>query len=422
MSTKVRSLLFATVFLTCVFFVNQEDRILHAVDFIPPGFVNLHRPGINQKVETTSPTIIAGDKALENILRTRAQCLQDFPDLYHAVASSASHYRNHPLRRADLEKAFESSKDDFTWVVIRNNEVFVRSRHGGFQSRVQAVLADLHRAIITSPERLPDVEFLFSTADSGPSEKYTPVFGLSRGLKERAFLIPDFGYWAWPEPHVNGFMEFENEVERVEHEVPWAKKKNQLFWRGAAKMNPEREHLVRLSEQHNTTWGNVRDINWGDLKEDDRYDMADHCRFKFLAHIEGARYSARLKYLQHCKSVIVTHEQKWTTHLSHLLNDDGVGRNVVVVSSGFKGVEKVMEDLLLNEEKAEKIAKNSQETFGKLYGRLGAEVCYWRQLIRGYHSIMTPEFQRSVSSGYDTKSMKDYESVMLMGKTEWAIS
>jgi hypothetical protein len=62
-------------------------------------------------------------------------------------------------------------------------------------------------------------------------------------------------------------------------------------------MNPEREHLVRISEQNNETWGNAQNIDWGELKEGDRYDMADHCRLKFVAHIEGAWYSARLKYL-----------------------------------------------------------------------------------------------------------------------------
>jgi hypothetical protein len=99
-----------------------------------------------------------------------------------------------------------------------------------------------------------------------------------------------------------------------------------------------------------------------------------------------------------------------------------VEQNVVVVGSHFKGVEMVIEDLLLNNEKAKKIARNSQETFGKRYGRLGAEVCYWRQLIRGYHSIMTPDFQRSVTSRYNGEGAKDYESVMLMGKTEWEIA
>ena len=182
-------------------------------------------------------------------------------------------------------------------------------------------------------------------------------------------------------------------------------------------MNPEREHLVKISEQNNETWGNVQNIDWGELKEGDRYDMADHCRFKFVAHIEGARYSARLKYLQHCNSVVVTHQQKWTTHLSHLLRTEGVEQNIVVVGSDFTGVETVMEDLLVNDEKAMKIARNSQETFGKRYGKIGAEVCYWRQLIRGYHSIMRPEFQQSVSNRYDGEGAKDYESVMLMGGT-----
>lgn len=406
MLTKSRVILLLVLSLVSLVLIYKRERIFNAV--------NVER--LNLLNPTLSPTTrIADDKTLENLLRTQSQCITDFPDLYDSIDRSIAHYQNQPLQRADLEKAFEGAESKFTWVVIRNNQLYVRSRHGGFQSRVQAVLADLHRAILTSPERLPNIEFLFNTADSAPPGNYTPVFGLCRGLDERAFLIPDFGYWAWPEPYVNGFTEFENQAEKVEKEVPWTEKKDELFWRGNVDMNPERQHLVSISDQHNETWGNVRHIDWGNLKEGDRYDMADHCRFKFVAHIEGARYSARLKYLQHCNSVIVTHEQKWTTPLSHLLKIDGADQNVVVVGPDFTNIDSVMEDLLLNKEKAANIARNSQEMFGKKYGRLGAEACYWRQLIRGYHSIMTPEFQRSVSN----EGSKDYESVMLMGKTDW---
>jgi hypothetical protein len=97
------------------------------------------------------------------------------------------------------------------------------------------------------------------------------------------------------------------------------------------------------------------------------------------------------------------------------LRTEDVEQNIVVVGSDFTGVETVMEDLLVNDEKAMKIARNSQETFRKRYGKIGAEVCYWRQLIRGYHSIIRPEFQQSVSNRYDGDGAKDYESVMLMG-------
>lgn len=404
----------------------QKEQISDVVQNIRPAF-DLVTPGADSEAPESKVTPVTDldEESVpvtdtDNLLRSEAQCKHDFPELYDSIDASISHYQKRPIQRDALEKTF--SENEFTWVVIRNNQLFVRSRHHGWQSRVQAVLADLHRAIITSPERLPDVEFLFNTADSAPDGKYTPVFGLSRGLDERAFLIPDFGYWAWPEPHVNGFTEFENQVARLEKKIPWDKKVDQLFWRGAAKFNTEREQLVSISEQHSDTWGNVRNIDWSDLKEGDLHDMADHCKFKFLAHMEGVRYSARLKYLQHCNSVIVTHERKWTTHLSHLMKSQGADQNIVVVGPDFTGVDEVMQDLLSHKEEAKKIADNSQEMFGKKYGRLGAEVCYWRQLIRGYHSVMTPAFQRSVTNFHHAEGAKDYESVMLMGKTEWEIA
>lgn len=396
---------------------SQRQRIVDSKLFPDHSLATSRTPA---PLETSLPVKIEDDPDLDNLLRTQEQCNLDFPDLYDAIDTSVEHYRNNPLNFADLDEIYSDA--GYTWVIIRNNKLYVRSRHNGFQSRVQAVLADLHRAIITSPERLPDIEFLFSTADSAPDGKYTPVFGLSRGIDERQFLIPDFGYWSWPEPHVNGFTSFEDQAQILEKETPWSKKKKQLFWRGAAKLNDERGQLVAMSEVHNTTWGNVRNIDWENLKDDDRYDMADHCQFQFLAHIEGSRYSARLKYLQHCNSVIVTHERKWSTHLSHLLKPSGVEQNVVVVGPDFNDVDQVMNDLLNNKEKSKKIAKNSQELFGEKYGRLGAEVCYWRALIRGYRSIMSADFRKLVGERYDKDMMKDYESVMLMGKTEWEIA
>lgn len=416
MLSRARFGLIAAILCIAIVVVYRRERILDTIKFernkIISSTTTTTRP---PKLGIAPTTNTEDDKTLDNFLRTQAQCIEDYPDLYDSINISIAHYETHPLQRADLENVFKGAENSFTWVVIRNNQLYVRSRHKGFQSRVSAVLADLHRAIITSPERLPDIEFLFNTADSAPPEDYTPVMGMCRGLDEHAFLIPDFGYWAWPEPYVNGFTEFENQVEKVEVDVPWKDKKDQLFWRGNVDMNPERQNLISISDKNNETWGNVRHIDWGNLQLDDRYDMADHCRFKFVAHIEGARYSARLKYLQHCNSVIVTHEPRWTTTLSHLLKTEGVGQNVVVVGSDFKNVESVMVDLLSSEEKAINIARNSRETFGKRYGRLGAQTCYWRQLIRGYHSIMTPEFQSNISR----EGMKDYESVMLMGKTEW---
>ena len=403
------------IFLLCIY---QRQRIFETIYVESPSkSTKAASQFLNSDILSTTSI---NEKTQENLLRNQAQCLQDFPDLFESIDASVAHYREHPIRRADLDEALQGNEGDYTWVIVRNNQLYVRSRHGGFQSRVQAVLADLYRAIITSPERLPDIEFLFNTADSAPDHKYTPVFGLSRRSEERAFLISDFGYWAWPEPLVNGFTAFEIQVEKVEAELTWDKKKDQLFWRGNVRMHPERERLVSIAEKYNDTWGNVRNLDWGDIGKNDRYDMAEHCRFKFLAHIEGATYSARLKYLQYCNSVIVTHEPQWTTPLSHLLRSEGVEQNVVITGKDFTGVNNVMEDLLMNHEKAKKIARNSQELFGRKYGRLGPEVCYWRQLMRGYYSVMAPDFQRSVIGGEGGEA-KDYESVMLMGTTDWDV-
>lgn len=61
--------------------------------------------------------------------------------------------------------------------------------------------------------------------------------------------------------------------------------------------------------------------------------MADHCKWKFHGFPEGNTYSGRLRYLQNCRVVIVTHEPRWIQHWTHLNNPDwnSLDQNIVYV-------------------------------------------------------------------------------------------
>jgi hypothetical protein len=181
---KPKILIIAIILTVSLFFIYKREQIYSAVDAaIGPGFLNNH-PTIPSKDEIVPATSITSNETLDNLLRTQAQCIEYSHKVYDSIDTSVSHNRNQFLQRADLERLFEGHEGEFTWVVIRNNQVYVRHHHGGFQSRVQAVLADLYRAVVTSPERLPDIEFIFNTADSAPGETYRNVSGeghLSRG-------------------------------------------------------------------------------------------------------------------------------------------------------------------------------------------------------------------------------------------------
>lgn len=109
-------------------------------------------------------------------------------------------------------------------------------------------LASLDEAIKTSPDRFPDVEFVFRCAphaftlsrpalvaltfifsasatdnlDSGPH------FGLTKRDSDRMFLLPDFGFWSWPEPRVLGWRDARRKAIEFERGLNWTAKEDKL--------------------------------------------------------------------------------------------------------------------------------------------------------------------------------------------------
>lgn len=114
--------------------------------------------------------------------------------------------------------------------------------------------------------------------------------------------------------------------------------------------------------------------------------MEDHCRWKFFGFPEGMTYSGRLRYLQNCRSVIVTHEPRWIQHWTHMYNADwnSPDQNIVFVPEAVgpgEGVEvhdqdgvvhkdrtwerlpETMEKLLADDAHAKRIADNQWNFF-----------------------------------------------------------
>ena len=341
-----------------------------------------------------------------NYLLSDDQCTAEFPELYDQIDISVRHYKARGgLKREMLEEAAKGPA--LTRVIVYDNQVYVKSMHQGYQSRVYAVLSDLHRAVVTSPEPLPNIDFIFGTADSGES---SCGFGFARGKKEpHIWLMPCFSFWSWPETLVGDYFEVERKIDAVESRVAWDMKVPKLFWRGAPSMNFRRQAIIDRVE--NASWSDIKPLDWAAHPED-RRDIWDHCQYKYLAHVEGARYSARLKYLQHCESVVVMHAQEWVHHYSHLIRGHGSDQNAVVVGDDWGGLEDAMDGLLQNDGKARAIAHRSRKFFGQQYLTLSAEVCYWRRLIRGYASVL--EFEPNLDA-----SAVPVESVLMMRATQW---
>jgi len=106
----------------------------------------------------------------------------------------------------------------------------------------------------------------------------------------------------------------------------------------------------------------------------DWVSMQDHCRWKFHGFPEGNTYSGRLRYIQNCRSVIVTHEPRWLQHWTHLYNADwnSPDQNIVFVppaiGSGtgdrtWERLPETMDRLLRDDKLARKIADNQWNFF-----------------------------------------------------------
>jgi len=133
----------------------------------------------------------------------------------------------------------------------------------------------------------------------------------------------------------------------------------------------------------------VQELNWGAINQDeegreknhgDLKSLDEHCQYAFLAHVEGWAYSGRLKwvvrisflhtgddvvrYLQQCRSVIVTHPLQYIQHYHHLLNSNpnSPNQNIVEVPLTLQDhLPGVMEELRdpRNRRRVEKIAENN---------------------------------------------------------------
>ena len=249
---------------------------------------------------------------------------------------------------------------------------------------------------------LPSIEFVFTTEDFA-GDNSSPVWAYSkRDEHESVWMMPDFGYWAWPEVKVGPYGEVRRRMAAIDEgedssssstatatrPLSFKDKKKQLVWRGSLNTNPELRSKF-LKSTLGRSWASVRVIDW-DEPDDLRFNLLpieEHCRYMFLAHTEGRSFSGRGKYLLNCRSVVISHALSWREAHHGALISTGPDANYVEVQRDFSDLGRKLEYLIDNPETAERIANNAVRTFRDRYLTPAAESCYWRQLIRAYASV-----------------------------------
>ncbi|KAL4938981.1 glycosyl transferase family 90-domain-containing protein [Aspergillus oleicola] len=327
----------------------------------------------------------------------RTQCAAAFPGLFEDISRARTYWNSQSGISPDELNAI-TLKPGMARARISKGELYVLSTRAGTEDhrrKILAALSAIHRALVSDParntntpqgQRERDIEFIFSVEDKlsdvAGSHSEHPIWTLARTAdEEAAWLMPDFGFWAWSHRHTE-IGPYDEVVQAAAEydDVPWESKQHQLVWRGKPSFAPKlRRALMNATRER--SWADVQPVDW--KRKSNLLRMEEHCRYMFIAHVEGRSYSASLKYRQACRSVIVAHQLQYIQHHHYLLVASGPHQNYVEVSRDFSDLADQLEGLLGDPERAERIADNSVRTFRERYLTPAAESCYWRALWDG---------------------------------------
>ncbi|TVY17332.1 Protein O-glucosyltransferase 1 [Lachnellula arida] len=326
---------------------------------------------------------------------TAEQCDAAFPGLFTEI-DRAIEYRNKIGKITPDDVDISWKEHGAVRAAIIDQQLYVLetkfSGSGVGSLRGLSLLHAIHRAIITSPSPIPNVEFSFSTTDiADPKNRRHSIWALTRTEEqEEKWLMSDFGYWSWPNDVVGAYEQIRREI--AINEMDFADKKKQVVWRGALNTNSIRKNL--LSVTANKDWADVEAMQWIDTNStagngvtSNSIPIPGHCQYQFVIQTEGNSYSGRGKYLQNCNSVVIMHKRTWLEPHHPLLIPSGPSQNIVEVETDFSDLEEKISFLLQNPKQAQRIAKNGIDAFRDRYLTPAAQACYWRRMLGSWADV-----------------------------------
>lgn len=257
--------------------------------------------------------------------------------------------------------------------------------------------------------------------------------------------MPHFGHWSWPIKYVGPLPEVAEQVSQIEADLPFEDKIDKIFWRGTTVFNPLQNGNLRgnfLGVSEGREWADVGALKWnGYEKADNIIQIPEICRYKYIAYTEGITYSGRLPFHLLCESIVITVPINYMMHSSHLMkpmmswnlglessqapSDWAMKRmrkawprdyqpeeaNAVFVSPDWSDLEDTIMWLRSHPKIAKGIAKRQKEMFvHKGYLSESAELCYWRETVRGWSKVAVPS-----GEGWDEDGIP-WETFALTGK------
>ncbi|KAH7110104.1 glycosyl transferase family 90-domain-containing protein [Dendryphion nanum] len=348
------------------------------------------------------------------------QCDIAFPKLYKSLEENVKNRKGKKIEQHEIEI---KQGRCMLRLMIYGGELFVIDAgqpekcyvtNGNERERILGTLAQIDRSLTTSPSSdpsIPNIEFSLSLDDLPlRSTSKGSFFGYTRQSKsayDNIWLMPNYAYWSWNYTHAPSWNSIRREILDVEQGRTWKNKDPRVVWRGKIKMAQLRAELVRISE--GKSWSDVKPVvinNPKDTHTKDVMNLRDFCGYKFTVQTEGTSYSGRLKYLQLCRSALITHPLEWQEFHTHLMQLAGPDINFIEASENFGNLESAMEYYRTHDNEAEEIARNSYETFARRYLTPAAVTCYWRRLFWAYSSVQGFEPQLYIQNEKGEKTMR----------------
>ncbi|KAF3482776.1 uncharacterized protein GIQ15_02100 [Arthroderma uncinatum] len=233
------------------------------------------------------------DRDKINVSLSPSQCKAAFPGLFEDSNRAAAFWGSQggvSMKHLDNIKL----NNGMSRVIIHNGELYVvaaRAAQEDHRKKILAVLSSMHHALSGAVGNWtqPSIEFIFSVEDrvddvAAPGH---PLWALARkATEESVWLIPDFGFWAWDNAAnaIGPYNQVVDRIQRQEVTVPWSSKADKLVWRGKLSFAPKlRRNLLDVARDQ--PWGDVKEIVW--TEKQNFISMDDHCKYKFIAHVEG---------------------------------------------------------------------------------------------------------------------------------------
>jgi hypothetical protein len=371
---------------------------------------------------------------------SESQCNAAFPDLFKEI-ERAVQYREKVGKMSVEELDVGWRGDGIVRAMIHKNRLYIIDAHGvwdhNHRPRSLATLNAINRAVTASSEPLPDIEFTFTDHDSALIEAKgnQTTWAYSRlAHQESLWLMPDFGFWGWPDVNLRSYSELQEILE--EDEDDFLDKVPKLVWRGAMAVAAHDVRAGLIEHSKNQLWSDVQTLDWSNKTDIDSklLSMQDHCGYMFTAQTEGNTNSGRLKYLLNCHSILMSHDLRFIEHFHHLLRDSGPVQNYVKLRRDFSDLPSKMESFLNPSSPAHSqvIADNALRTFRHRYLTPAAEACYWRALVRGWSSVQgfKPQVWEEMEVQDDWRGGKKskkrirgapFESYAIMEEVEWEV-